>query len=90
MASVEYRLCIDVGASSIKAAEFSYTPTGEMLMECFAFEEFSTSENNLLQNIAESNSRVDLLEALNKILENNSFRSYLTGREIKPGATESA
>ena len=75
MASVEYRLCIDVGASSIKAAEFSYTPTGEMLMESFAFEEFSSTENNLLQNIAESNSRVDLLEALNKILENNSFRS---------------
>ena len=50
MASVDYMLCIDVGSSSIKAAEFSYTPNGEMLMERFAFEEFSTPDSSL-QNV---------------------------------------
>ena len=74
MASVDYMLCIDVGSSSIKAAEFSYTPNGEMLMERFAFEEFSTPDSSL-QNLAESNVRVDMLEALNKILTTNKFNS---------------
>ena len=74
MASVDYMLCIDVGSSSIKAAEFSYTPHGEMLMERFAFEEFSTPDSSL-QNIVESNARVDLLEALQKVLTNNNFYS---------------
>lgn len=74
MASADYMLCIDVGASSIKAAEFSYTPTGEMLMERFAFKEFSVPES-ALQNIIETDSRVDLLEALNEVLEQNHFRS---------------
>ena len=74
MASADYMLCIDVGASSIKAAEFSYTPTGEMLMESFAFEEYSTPDS-ALQNIIESNTRVDLLEALTKILTTNNFLS---------------
>ena len=74
MASVDYMLCIDVGSSSIKAAEFSYTPNGEMLMERFAFEEFSSPDNSL-QEIVESNVRVDLLEALNKILTTNKFLS---------------
>ena len=74
MASVEYMLCIDVGSSSIKAAEFSYTPAGEMQMESFAFEEFATPDSSL-QNIIETNSRVDMLEALNKILENKSFHA---------------
>ena len=74
MASVDYMLCIDVGASSIKAAEFSYTPNGEMLMERFAYEEFTTQENSL-QDIVESNARVDLLEALNKVLTLNKFNA---------------
>ena len=74
MASVDYTLCIDVGASSIKAAEFSYTPTGEMLMERFAFEEFSTPDSSL-QDIVESKTRVDLLEALHKVLTTNKFHS---------------
>ena len=74
MASVDYMLCIDIGSSSIKAAEFSYTPNGEMLMERFAFEEFSTPDSSL-QNIVESNARVDLLEALHKVLTVNNFYS---------------
>ena len=74
MASADYMLCIDVGSSSIKAAEFSYSPTGEMLMESFTFEEFSTPDSSL-QNIIESDARVDLLEALNKILETNHFHA---------------
>ena len=74
MASVDYTLCIDVGASSIKAAEFSFTPTGDMLMERFAFEEFSTPDSSL-QNVMESDPKVDMLEALNKVLENNKFHS---------------
>lgn len=74
MASVDYMLCIDIGSSSIKAAEFSYTPSGEMLMERFAFEEFSTPDSSL-QNIVDSNARVDLLEALHKVLTTNNFYS---------------
>ena len=74
MASADFMLCIDIGSSSIKAAEFSYTPTGEMLMERFAFEEYSTPDS-ALQSIIESDSRVDLLEALNKILSQNAFQS---------------
>ena len=39
MASQDLMLCIDIGAGSIKAAEFSYSPEGNMRMERFAFVE---------------------------------------------------
>ena len=74
MASLDFMLCIDIGSSSIKAAEFSYTPTGEMLMESFAFEEYSVPESSL-QNVIETNTRVDLLQALNKLMTENKFVS---------------
>ena len=45
-----------------------------MLLESFAFKEFSTPET-ALQNIIETNSRVDLLESLSEILEHHHFRS---------------
>ena len=74
MASLDFMLCIDIGSSSIKAAEFSYTPNGEMLMESFAFEEYSVPESSL-QNVIETDTRVDLLQALNKLLTENKFVS---------------
>ena len=74
MASVDSMLCIDIGASSIKAAEFTYTPTGEMLMDSFAFEEFSTPESSL-QDIIDSDARVDMLQALSRVLTEHNFIS---------------
>ena len=45
MAALDLVLCLDIGANSIKAAEFSYTQTGELLLERFAFEEYGLSVN---------------------------------------------
>lgn len=74
MATQDLMLCIDIGSSSIKAAEFSYTPDGEMLMERFAFEEYAIPETSL-QEVVDGDTRVEMLEALTNILKNNEFQS---------------
>ncbi|MCI6287287.1 MAG: pilus assembly protein PilM, partial [Lentisphaeria bacterium] len=74
MATQDLMLCIDIGSSSIKAAEFSYTPEGEMRMERFAFEEYAIPETSL-QEVVEGDTHVEMLEALSHILKNNEFQS---------------
>ena len=45
MPANEFLLCIDIGGDSIKAAEFSYSPTGDMVLEKFAFSEYGKELN---------------------------------------------
>ena len=45
MPANEFLLCIDIGGDSIKAAEFSYSPTGDMVLEKFAFSEYGEELN---------------------------------------------
>ncbi len=50
MPANEFLLCIDIGGDSIKAAEFSYSPTGDMVLEKFAFSEFGKELNGEEEN----------------------------------------
>ena len=45
MPANEFLLCIDIGGDSIKAAEFSYSPTGDMVLEKFAVSEYGQELN---------------------------------------------
>ena len=82
MASQDLILCIDIGAGSVKAAEFSYSPEGDMRMEHFAFVEYMAPDTPLAGNDPGmgnspvlSDSKLDLLQALNSLLTENSFRA---------------
>lgn len=74
MASNDYLLCIDIGANSIKAAEFSYSAEGEMLLERFAFTEYGGPEG-AFSEIIEGSSSEKLHNALERILKENTFHS---------------
>ncbi|MCF7889417.1 MAG: pilus assembly protein PilM, partial [Victivallales bacterium] len=65
----DFRVVIDIGAASIKIAEFTYPTPNEMVLEKFIYEEYAGE--------ADSNeSRLPLLaEALKKILSENKFRT---------------
>ncbi len=74
MASNDYLLCIDIGANSIKAAEFSYSADGEMLLERFAFTEYGGVEGAFAE-IVDNGASEKLHDALERILKENSFQS---------------
>ncbi len=65
----EFLLCIDIGGDSIKAAEFSYSPTGDMVLERFAFSEFGKELNG-----EEDNFPV-FATALSDIVSKNGFQA---------------
>ena len=69
MPSNELLLCIDIGGDSIKAAEFSYSPTGDMVLERFAFSEFGKELNG-----EEDNFPV-FATALSDIVTKNGFQA---------------
>ncbi|MBO5725088.1 MAG: type IV pilus assembly protein PilM [Lentisphaeria bacterium] len=81
MASQDLMLCIDIGAGSIKAAEFSYSPEGDMLMESFAHVEYISADTvpagtELNGNVSVlSDAKLDLLQALNSLLTEHTFRA---------------
>jgi type IV pilus assembly protein PilM len=54
MAKVETILAVDIGADSLKIAEFSYPPQGGMILESFAFVEYGADikEEELLPALA--------------------------------------
>ena len=70
----DYLLCIDIGANSIKAAEFSYSTEGEMLLEKFAFAEYGGVEG-AFADIVDGGASEKLNAALGKIFKENSFQS---------------
>ncbi|MBO7146671.1 MAG: type IV pilus assembly protein PilM [Lentisphaeria bacterium] len=74
MAALDLVLCLDIGANSIKAAEFSYTQTGELLLERFAFEEYGIPSGPF-QDILEGNMDDQLQEALIKVIKENNFQA---------------
>ena len=77
MAGPEQILCLDIGCSTIKAAEYSYTINGEMLLDSFAFLDYYSSEEE--QQTEEENSsntaREKLGDALRKIVTENGFKA---------------
>ena len=82
MASQDLMLCIDIGAGSIKAAEFSYSPEGNMRMERFAFVEYMAPDTpvaggdlGVSSTVVLSDSKLDLLQALNTLLAENAFQA---------------
>lgn len=78
MAAADLMLCVDIGASSIKGVEFSYTPEGEMLMERFAFVEYGETAHaspDAAPAAAEEDMHARLLEALSRLLKENNFQA---------------
>ena len=69
MSANELLLCIDIGGDSIKAAEFSYSQTGDMVLERFAFSEFGKELNG-----EEDNFPV-FATALSDIVTKNGFQA---------------
>ena len=69
MPSNEFLLCLDIGGDSIKASEFSFSPTGDMVLERFAFSEFGKELNG-----EEDNFPV-FAQALSDIVTQNGFQA---------------
>ena len=69
MPANELLLCIDVGGDSIKAAEFSYSPAGDMVLERFAFSEFGKELNGEEDNFPA------FATALSDIVLKNGFQA---------------
>jgi type IV pilus assembly protein PilM len=66
---VETRLAIDIGAASIKIAEFSFPNPKEMVLEKFVYEEYAGETDS-------NEARLPMLEStLKKMLAANKFRS---------------
>lgn len=74
MAGPEQILCLDIGCATIKAAEYSYTQNGEMLLDSFAFLDYCSSEEEVVEE-EEDHSREKLGEALRKIVTENNFKA---------------
>ena len=69
MPANEFLLCIDIGGDSIKAAEFSYSPTGDMVLERFAFSEFGKELNGEEENFPV------FATALSDVVTKNGFQA---------------
>lgn len=67
-------LCIDIGADTLKAAEFSYSQEGSMELVNFAFTEFGYTDAASLEN---SDSSVEMLLALKNLFTENSFTAKI-------------
>ena len=75
MAVNNYVLCLDVGGTTVKAAEYLYGAAGEMILERFAFIDYgrdleddaSEASAELLQNA--------MLDAVKRIITENDFRA---------------
>ncbi|HPN85399.1 MAG TPA: pilus assembly protein PilM, partial [Victivallales bacterium] len=66
MAKNDYLLAIDIGSESLKVAEFSYPPTGKLVLEKFIFKDLGDElkEEEILPAIK---------EALKSVFEENKF-----------------
>lgn len=69
MAYQDLILCIDVGGDSIKAAEFAYSQGGSIVLEKFAFNEYSGETKEGEENTA------SLADTLRDIIMENGFRA---------------
>ena len=58
-------LCVDIGGSSIKAAQFSYTADGNMVLDKFAYSEFASD--------TEGSGTDAMLNSLSDTLQSNDF-----------------
>jgi len=67
-------LCIDIGADTLKAAEFSYSQEGSMELVNFVFTEFGYTDAASLEN---SDSSVEMLLALKNLFTENTFAAKI-------------
>ena len=78
---IETKLAIDIGAASIKIAEFSFPNPKEMVLEKFVYEEYAGETDS-------NEARLPILEsALKKILAENKFKSKKTYLSISGQTT---
>ncbi len=68
MAKTDFLLAVDIGSESLKVAEFSYPPSGKLVLEKFIFREFGgeLKEEEMLPAVK---------EALNAVFSENKFNA---------------
>lgn len=67
-------LCIDIGADTLKASEFSYSQEGTMELLNFVFTEFGYTDSAMLEN---ADSSVEMLLALKNLFAEHTFSAKL-------------
>ncbi|HCE42227.1 MAG TPA: hypothetical protein DET40_01595 [Lentisphaeria bacterium] len=80
MAKTDTILAIDIGADSIKLAEFSFPPGGKLVLEKFAFAEYG-------YNLREEEMLPALAEKLRYVISENNFKSRKVSMSISGQST---
>ncbi|MBP5183303.1 MAG: pilus assembly protein PilM, partial [Lentisphaeria bacterium] len=75
MAVNNYVLCLDVGGTTVKAAEYLYSAAGEMILEKFAFSDYGRDiEDDATEESAEKH-RTMMADAVRAIITENNFKA---------------
>ena len=81
MAKIKLILAIDIGSASLKFSEFSYPSSGEMILEKYAYVEFSTNAEDPLKH-------VEAMEtALNAAIDKHKFKAKQVHLSISSQST---
>ena len=75
MAVNNYVLCLDVGGTTVKAAEYLYSAAGEMILERFAFIDYGRDLEDDASEAAAELLQNAMVDAVKKLITENSFRA---------------
>ena len=75
MAANNYVLCLDVGGTTIKAAEYLYSAAGEMILERFAFLDYGRDLEDDASEEADALHRRMMADAVKKVILENNFKA---------------
>ena len=77
MAVNNYVLCLDVGGTTVKAAEYLYSAAGEMILERFAFIDYGRDLEDDASEAAAELLQNAMVDAVKKLITENSFRAKM-------------